>query len=98
MHQPTADPFNIFDLRQEFKMRKAKDFRFGSCNRYGHESLLSGAALAGEQTRNAGNFSRSARKGALIVEVEVGPVASIKVKGDDGTSRKPPKMSSAMNS
>ena len=46
-------------------------------------SLLSGAALAGEQTRNAGNFSSIRTQGALIVEVEVGPVASIKVKGDD---------------
>ena len=46
-------------------------------------SVMSGSALAGEQVRNTGNFSSIRTQGALIVEVEVGPVASIKVKGDD---------------
>lgn len=46
-------------------------------------SVMSGSALAGEQVRNTGNFSSIRTQGALIVEVEVGPAASIKVKGDD---------------
>ena len=46
-------------------------------------TLVSGLALAGEQSRTATPFTAIRTQGALIVEVEVGPAHSIRVKGDD---------------
>jgi hypothetical protein len=46
-------------------------------------TLLSASAFAGEQNRTVTPFNAIRTQGALIVEVEVGPAYSIKVKGDD---------------
>ena len=79
MHQPKPI-YSISSVTTRVQNAQGKDFRFGSCNRYGHEFVVR-RRFGGEQTRNAEVFI-DRTQGALIVEVEVGPVASIKVSDD----------------